>query len=53
MAEVPTQSKNKKLDAPICSDGKVSNLLVRASAPKIPTARKLKKNDAVSIGIPP
>jgi hypothetical protein len=52
MAEVPKQSKNKNPDAPIRSDGNVSNLPVSASAPKMPTARKLKKNHAAPIGTP-
>jgi hypothetical protein len=51
MTVVPRQSKNRKPDAPICSVGCVSNLLVRASEPKIPRARKLKKNATVPISI--
>src|ERR1700719_4586843 len=52
MAELPKQSKNKNPDAPIRSDGNVSNRPVSASAPKMPTARKLKKNHAAPIGTP-
>src|SRR5687767_2669280 len=49
MDEVAKQSKNRNPDAPIRSDGNVSNLLVSASAPKMPRARKLTKNHGAPI----
>jgi hypothetical protein len=41
--------KNRNPEAPIRSDGNVSNLRVRVSAPKMLRASELKKNNAVPI----